>query len=311
MPHARLAVLWLLIAWVRIGTAACPLTREVARGDTLPALAQFYYGDSQYWPAILLETNSRGDEGFAHVSDLYDLHRISKLCIPGLDEAQRERSLYERYLQAVRSVVVPEPGAVASRLVEFRADRELQVTTWIRGSQLASYRDGAGKWLARSPDEIWVTVEPHLREFCSAYAAAHPGDSGQLTLRLEQRLGLPPGSNKTTFLEIRLSHPDQKVIFRPCLHPDTSTTNCPVGPPALSIPKFHQNWVYRQYYSSYGISLPLSFPWTALGYTFDWASGSALAGTFQRVGESEFVIRKNARIQILSAVSTSEYCAAR
>lgn len=304
-----LPALWLLVAWVRIGTAACPLTREIAPGDTLPGLAEFYFGDSQYWPAILLGTNSRGTEGFGYVPDLYDLRNVSKVCIPKLDEAQRERSLYERYLEAVRGIRFTDLLEVDSQLVEFSSDRELHVATWIRERQLTAYGDAEGHWNAYAPEEIWVTVEPHLREFCSAYAAAHGGDLEELTLRLEQRLGLPPGSNKTMFLEIRLPHPDLKVIFRPCLHPETNAANCPAGPPGDDVPEAHRNWFYQQYYSAYGISLPRSFPWTALGYTFDWARAPGGTGTFQRVGESEFVIRKGAPIEILRAIPTAQYCA--
>lgn len=311
MPRAWWAAIALAIGWARIGTAACPLTRAIAAGDTLPALARTYLGDRQDWPAILLATNSRTSEGFVPISDLYDLRGIHKVCIPRQSEARRDRLLYEKYLRAVRIASVPERAAVVSKLVEFPPDHELEVATWIPGAHLAAYRNPAGEWLARAPEEIWVTAGPHLREFCSAYAAAHGRNPEALTLRLEQRLGLPPGSGNDTFLEIRLMHPDPSVIFRPCLHAETNTTNCPIGPPGSDIPEAHRNWIYRQYYSSYGVSLLQSFPWTALGYTFDWSSGSHGAGTFQRVGESEFVIRRGAPIEILRAVSTAEYCISR
>jgi hypothetical protein len=47
-----------------------------------------------------------------------------------------------------------------------------------------------------------------------------------------------------------------------------------------------------------------------LGYTFDWAPGPhAESDTdFQKYGESEFVIRKGAPVEILGALDTVDYC---
>jgi hypothetical protein len=293
-----------------LNAGACPVTRQVAPGDSLGGLADFYYGDSRFWPSLVLANNSRTGEGFRFISDANDISRIPKLCVPDLAEAQRWRLRYEKYLTAVADTALPEPWEVVSKLVEFPPDRALQVATWIREDQLGSFRDGAGEWLKRAPNEIWVTAEPYLQKFCAAFTAAHGNDLEELTLRLEQRLGLPPVSNKTTFLEIRLNPPTPDVIFRPCMNPATSTTNCHLGPPPREAGEAHKNWIYQQYYSSFGQSRLSSFPWTALGYTFDWAPGPQDAGQFQRFGESEFVIRKGAPLEIVRAVGTAEYCKA-
>jgi hypothetical protein len=296
----------LLVSLCNLEGAECAVTRQVAPGDTIRELAEFYFGNTQYWPAILLATNSRKD--FAFISDLNDLRRTPKLCIPEIAEAERWRLRYERYLAAMGEASLPEPWKIAPRLVEFPADQPVTVSSWIREAQLNMFRDSTGKWLDRAPSELWVTVEPYLRKFCAAFVSAHGSDLDQLTLRLEQRLGLPPSSNKTQFLEIRLARPEPDVIFRPCVNPSTTTTNCPVGPPPAGVDERHKNWIYRQYYSSYGQGRLSSFPWTALGYTFDWAPGPQGNSDFQRFGESEFVIRQGAPIEIVQALSTGEYC---
>jgi hypothetical protein len=66
----------------------------------------------------------------------------------------------------------------------------------------------------------------------------------------------------------------------------------------------------NQYYGSYGRSLISEFPWTALGYTFDWAPVRSNPAGFQRLGESEFVIRKGAPIEVKDVVTIMQYCAA-
>lgn len=53
------------------------------------------------------------------------------------------------------------------------------------------------------------------------------------------------------------------------------------------------------------------YPWTGLGYTFDWskrASGDR-GWQFVRFGESEFIIKCGAKIEVLSVEKTTEYCA--
>jgi hypothetical protein len=213
-------------------------------------------------------------------------------------------------MKAIFDMALPEPWETVRKLVEFTPDKEIVVATWIRAAQIPSLQDAGGQWKTSASSDIWVTVEPNLRRFCTAFTNGHGRAVDQLTLRLEQRLGLPPASNKSKFVRIRLPHPSQDVIFRPCMYPATASTNCPLGPPPAGVPDSHKNWIYRQYYSSYGQSRMSSFPWTSLGYTFDWApAANADENTdFHKYGESEFVIRAGAPIEIIEALDTLDYC---
>jgi hypothetical protein len=145
-----------------------------------------------------------------------------------------------------------------------------------------------------------------LKEFCRAFARAHDGNPDELTLRLEERLGLPPAAGDTTFLRIRLRQATAKTIFRPCSDPATAKAHCEAGPPSEKDNPEYAPWFYKQYYSAYGLPRPNLYPWTGLGYTFDWAQGSD--GQFLRYGESEFVIPRGAPIEVLGSMSTAEYC---
>jgi hypothetical protein len=302
-----------VLAFTTLGLKAadpCPLVHKVAAGDTLRELADFYFGDRHFDSAILLATNSRGRDGFPFISDINNISQVEQVCVPALTEAQRWRSRYETYLKAIFDMALPEPWETVKDLVTFPPDHEITVSTWIREAQIKTFEDASGTWIRSAPYDIWVTVEPNLQQFCAAYASGHAGNRAQLTLRLEQRLGLPPASSKSKFVRIRLAHPGQDVIFRPCMYRLTASTNCPVGPPPADIDENHRNWLYRQYYSSYGQARLSSFPWTSLGYTFDWAPGPhAESDTdFQKYGESEFVICKGAPVEILGALDTVDYC---
>lgn len=286
-----------MLASAAFAAAPCPLTHPVAPGDTLPDLASFYFGSRDYAPAILIATNSRTGDGFPFIGNPSVLPTGS-LCIPDALEATRSRERYATYQKAIAETGIAQPWQTSRDLVLIKPDQEVTVATWSRSAQVDRYKDPR-------KDDIWVTVEPHLRQFCSAWSHQHNGDNDELTLRLEQRLGLPPAAGDTHFVRLRLTAQATRKMFRPCSNPATATATCEAGPPDDRNPAY-KAWFTGQYYSAFGLPRPNLYPWTSLGYTFDWAQGND--GAFQRFGESEFVIPKDAPVEVLGAVSTADYC---
>jgi hypothetical protein len=281
-----------LLAVSAFAAPPCTLRHPVVPGDTLSDLATFYYGSPDYAPAILIGTNSRTGEGFPYISNPFSPPK-GDLCIPDAAEAQDSHARYATYLKAIAATSTTQPSQESGNLVTIPANQPVTVATWTRADQAAKLKD-------KAPNDIWVTVEPHLKEFCSAYS---PKDD--LTQRLEQRLGLPPAAGETTFVRIRLTRPDSKTVFRPCSDPATAVAHCQAGPPSGKDPAYTA-WFTGQYYSAFGLPRPNLYPWTSLGYTFDWAQGDD--GEFKRFGESEFVIPKGTPIEALGSMSTAEYC---
>jgi hypothetical protein len=278
--------------------APCPLSHTVAAGDTLPELSNFYFGNREYAAAILLATNSRSGE-FPFIKYPNSLKKGDAVCIPEAAEAQRLRARYATYQASVAAMMTTEPWEVSHALVEFPNNEPVTVATWTRRKPAKD----SGEMI--TPDDTWVTVEPNLQKFCSAFAKAHDGNAEELSLRLEQRLGLPPAYGNTTFVRMRIRQPTRKTIFRPCSDPRTDEGRCEAGGPREGDGEYAA-WFYKQYFSAFGLPQPSLYPWTSLGYTFDWAQGSD--GQFVRYGESEFVIPKGARVEILGSMSTAEYC---
>jgi hypothetical protein len=287
--------------------APCPLPRDVQPGVTLESLAGLYLGGSRYAIAIALATNERTGDDFTYIANPDDLTGIPRVCIPSKPEARRLEQSWKAYDRAVSAARLPRMSGVSKTLLTIPPDQPVNVVAWVRKDQADRLKVDSGGWVTAAPSETWVTVEPHLQAFCRAFVRGRKPDETTLTRRLEQRLGLSPASSKTQFVRIRLEHPGPSVIFRPCVDPTADRANCSVGPPAKA-PPTHQQWLYQQYYSSYGQSLMSEFPWTALGYTFDWAP--AKSSQFLRDGESEFVIYKDAPIEIQAVVATSQYCTA-
>ncbi len=299
-------------AVVRPESPKCQSVRPVEVNDSLDTLSNDSFGTPKYRYAILLATNAMAAEaGYRFLSDPDQLPVGTSTCIPPLHEAERLESTYENYLAAVADSVRPNPADVSNSLVAIDVQQPVRVVAWMRADQVAKLKTRDGAWVDEALDEIWVTVVPKLQSFCRAFAKTHHATTDELKLRLEQRLGLPPGANKSTMVEMIVENPSTADhIFRPCADSSVWTSTCHLGRPVEDgITAQHRDWIYRQYYMSFAVAHPDPYPWTSLGYTFDWASDETGRSRFVRAGESEFVIPRKAPIAIQSATPTAEYCA--
>ncbi|MGB9365297.1 MAG: hypothetical protein WCE79_04710 [Xanthobacteraceae bacterium] len=300
----------------------CIATPAIFNGTTLANVADRYFGDIDYRYAIMLATNTRSGSSFPYIGNPNQLPVGQKLCVPAIAEAERLRNRFLTYIKAVQDMALPEPSERSNNLTPIDTTKPATAVSWVRASQAQDYQANLGKTIKASGD-IWVTLVPRLREFCTGYVKTQGGDLASLTLRVEQRLGMPPQSAKSSFVEFEVANPgNPDGIFRPCASADVTTKTCELGPPkacdvgAASAEQCHRHrdFFLNQYYTSYGVSLPTEYPWTSLGYTFDWASGPVgLNGksSFVVYGESEYVIPKGASVTVKAVYSTAEYCRAR
>ena len=92
-------------------------------------------------------------------------------------------------------------------------------------------------------------------------------------------------------------------LFRPSPDPEVSDHEAeldfPVSENFLRITSEYNKWFCKQKCKSYGRN---GYPWTRLGYTYDWGNPDS------EVGLSEFVIRKGAKVKINSVIKTERYC---
>lgn len=208
------------------------------------------------------------------------------------------------FRRAVDVAVWPDHATVAHDLVGLKPTDTL--ATWTSASSLDCFKQ------PKLCKFTWVTVHPHLQQFCQQFVKANGADQNQLNLRLKQRLGLPPDASYDTFVEFTVAAADFSKIFRPCGTWDPSTSTCPevkggdVWNPSPGINREALDWVVKNHYSSYATDQP--YPWTALGYTFDWSRKSDAGNDFVREGESEFAVPKDVAIKFVSATPTVNYC---
>jgi formylglycine-generating enzyme required for sulfatase activity len=153
--------------------------------------------------------------------------------------------------------------------------------------------------------DVWVTAEPEVRDKCKRVEK-------DPAVFLRQLLGLHPNTTFTHFVVMDVKKAD---VFRPAPDPET-TTEWPCPDPQRGrylgqlfpdgVSDHHVRWMANQMLSSYLIAQNVGtdgYPWTRLGYTYNWKPGA------DRYGCSEYVVRKNAVVTIDEVIPYREYCA--
>ena len=99
-------------------------------------------------------------------------------------------------------------------------------------------------------------------------AACRGFEAKVLRTRVQQLLGLPPDDAPRFVVTLRVAADD---LFRPCADPDLGKTRCGEEFPKDLDPA-HYAWYARQTALAY--ASPQGFPWTRLGYTYNWRAGA-------------------------------------
>jgi len=208
------------------------------------------------------------------------------------------------YRKAVEDAATADPSEISYTLtpiVDWNRDliwdgqgenERVLMVTWTSWSGYNG-QEGQTMDLAR---ETWVTPAPDIKDFCQANWLAPP----DLVPRLEELLGLPPDNGKTTFVEVWVRPAD---LFRPTPDPEITDREAELDFPkvdgSLSVTDAYIQWFNTLMDSSYGEN---GYPWTRLGYTYDWGNPAG------EVGLSEFVIRMGATVEVHSVSTTEDYC---
>jgi len=166
------------------------------------------------------------------------------------------------------------------------------VVTW---TSYTGYDSQVGQTITASRD-IWVTMVPEIRN----WVRRHHILPRNLTLRLEELLGVPPHSGKIRFVEFWV---DPNTLFRPSPDPEITDREAeldfPVSAQFVTVSQSYTDWFNALEAISYE---PNGYPWTRLGYTYDWGN------PFTNEGLSEFVIPQFATITVKSVASNEDYC---
>ena len=171
--------------------------------------------------------------------------------------------------------------------------QQVLVVTWGGSDTLPTATAGD---TVTADQDVWVTAVPQIRQFCRGLDRR----AEALRLRLAQRLGLPPDATYDRFVELWVRPQD---LVRPCPDPEVTDRECELHSPEptahVQISDAHQEWFQELKATSYG---PDGYPFTGLGYTYDWHPST------DEVGPSEFVLRPGEPGIVRATYSTAAYC---
>ncbi|MFZ4523253.1 MAG: hypothetical protein ACOYNC_16205 [Bacteroidales bacterium] len=140
----------------------------------------------------------------------------------------------------------------------------------------------------------WITTAPEIAVFLKKNNFA---DQSSLHLRIAQVLGMPPDSPNDYFVEFWV-YP--RNLFRPAPDPDITDHEADLYFPSNATQK-HRNWFVNEIANKYDTSTTHAFPWTRMGYTYDWAT------PLHPVGMSEFVVDTSSLVTVKAIYSSWEY----
>jgi hypothetical protein len=208
------------------------------------------------------------------------------------------------YQQCIKNSIYPEASKVSDKLVPvvkqnqnliwktIKGEDYILVVTWKQNiTYYKQYLDSAFYNTGKYP--IWITTAPELKH------RMHQEKAKNTDRRLIQLLGLPPNSVYSYFVEFWVKPSD---LFRPCPDREITDSKCETCFPNQTDSE-HISWINENRISRYyQCDLSQQYPWTQLGYTYDWNPKNK-----SHVGLSEFVIGANKKIIVKAIYTTTEY----
>jgi len=207
------------------------------------------------------------------------------------------------YRSAVINAMYPAPEKVNTNLVVIDESNPNLVWKVIDGEKYllaAAWKQNDSYYRAKLDTiydtanyPVWVTIAPELKERMS-----HENFT-DTTYRLAQLLGLPPNTVYNYFVELWVKPTD---LFRPCPDKEITDNQCETCFPS-DADSSHRAWINElRIKSYYDCNLYSRYPWTELGYTYDWDPGNP-----NHFGLSEFVIGKNKKVYVNAIYTTGDY----
>jgi hypothetical protein len=232
-------------------------------------------------------------------------------------------NLQQAYEQAVAAAKYPDAEKISRDLVPllkstpglvFNEQGQVLMTTFTKAAYYEDYQQGRKFNLY---GESWFTAAPFVQNFCREYTGT------DLLLRMQQLLGLPPTPSKKANDSVASIWIKPSELFRPCADPEVSDGECvvnlsgqafvdgqtswaadteQVSASFANVKPEHLKWMVNNWNARYHPSRGQAYPWTALGYTYDWANPN------DPVGMSEFVGLKDTPVVFVAIVPLDAYC---
>lgn len=188
------------------------------------------------------------------------------------------------YNRAVIDAVLAEQDEILP-LISLKKDEKVLVCTWNKYPD--SYKTGTQS--TAKYGEIWTFTMDEIK------GAAHKINGAEdKELRFEQLLGLPIQKGYTHFSVLEVAYKD---LLRPAYNNNPSDGIMTLDFTSSTDRSFENWFLSNEAYSYVGHK----FPWTRLGYTYDWADNGS------EYGLSEFIIKKDAPFHVIKTYTNEEF----
>lgn len=139
---------------------------------------------------------------------------------------------------------------------------------------------------------IWVFIP---EQFSSRLMSTTIVDNDTL-MRIRQLLGMPPTNTNNYIVELWVKPAD---LYRPSADSEINDRTAGLYFPSNTDPDYAQ-WFNQNIYDSY-FGQWMHYPWTRLGYTYDWANPAT------EVGVSEYCIKTNSVLFVKKLCLATNY----
>ncbi len=249
------------------------------------------------------------------------VHAEDGTCIATNKPSCFSQACLDAYQAALDDALNPEPSEVSTDLTSILNPEDspgltwttangydyVKVVSWKSTHSAAAFETGDDGFYTTGSGEIWVTLVPEVQDLCKQWDPVQM----DVDLRLRQLMGLQPCGDYSTFVTLWVLPTD---LRRPCPDNEVSDATCGLSLPG-SVAEVYRTWFNetraQQYVpckcASYSDSSCTAcqkwgWPWTQLGYTYDWGNQG------DDFGVSEFLIWPDSMIMVGEKFLTADYC---
>ena len=212
-----------------------------------------------------------------------------------------KQALNQLYQAAITDAMVADSSEICNTLCAIKTGNPQLTWKTIRNQQYilvgsfnknpASYADTT---VVNTWGLLWVFIPSQYK---NRMRSAQIQNRDTL-LRMRQLLGLPPTNTSNYIVELWAKPAD---LFRPAADPEPDDATAGLYLP-VTADTTYSRWFEQNIYDSY-FSNGTHYPWTRLGYTYDWAKQPS------EIGVSEYCVRKNSVMYVEKLYPAAKYIA--
>lgn len=211
------------------------------------------------------------------------------------DVPAAEMTNEELYAMAVKDAAIAEENEIKPLVSLTKKD---PLVTWDKQGRVLlctwhSYPDSypVGEKVTAKWGYIWTFTDKEI-----ATHAEELKNSEDAVMRMRQLISIDPAKTHSTVTGLWVNPSD---VIRPAYQSDATKGDMRVAfPSGEEVDESFKNWFDQNILSSYYNG---SYPWTRLGYTYDWANNGKVYGM------TEFLIKQDAEMEVAFTETTDEF----